>query len=397
MRKFHIAALLLLLAGELALVRPGAALQRRVNARQLVRTVDLALADVTQAAGQARGGLDPKDPRSAPFWSALNGMRLRIARIVIALERRDGEFFTLLDQGGSDLGALRVAWARAGVKNEKASEGLRIASASYRMLRANYGREGVRLRQGGSLSEAEQRHFQRIQRAQRRFAESLRPLREGSQRRGDRVTAAELDRFRAEAERIASARLDLEAYLNSVIASGEIRGEWEADEPYIRQDAPEDFVVANEIVEDLYADSDIGHVFSIDLGDADALSHLDDETVAQPAAVQVYEMGDGQLGDEDEAPATGFVLEESAETFEDSEPIEDIESSPAEDLPAAEPALDETVEEEDLEVEPIEPTEDTPAIPPPGEAVPKPETGPAAEPPPAAPPSATQPVPPPIG
>jgi hypothetical protein len=396
MRKFHIAAaLLLLFAGELALARPGAALQRRVNARQLVRTVDLALADVTQAAGQARGGLDPRDPRSAPFWSALDGMRLRVARIVIALERRDGEFFTLLDQGGSDLGALRVAWARAGVKNEKASEGLRIASASYRMLRANYGREGVRLRQGGGLSEAEQRHFQRIQRAQRRFAESLRPLREGSRRRGDRVTAAELDRFQAEAERIARARLDLEAYLNSVIASGEIRGEWEADAPYIRQDDPEDFVVANEIVEDLYADSDIGHVFSVDLGDADALSHLDNETVVQPAepeAVQVYQMGDGQLeddqfgeGGEVEAPAAGFVLEESAEPIG---PVEELDASPAEDLPA-EPALDGTVEEEDLEVDPVEPIGAVPAVPPPGAAAPKPEA--------VAPPSATQPVPPPIG
>jgi hypothetical protein len=402
-----IAALFLLLAGELVLARPGAALERRVNARQLVRTVDLALAEVTQAAGQARG-LDPKDPRSAPFWRALNDMRLRIARLVIALERRDGEFFTLLDQGGSDLGALRVAWARAGVKNQKAGEGLRIASSSYRMLRANYGREGLRLRQGGGLSEAEQRHFQRIQRAQRRFAESLGPLREGSQRRGDRVTVAELDRFRAEAERIASARLDLEAYLNSVIASGEIRGEWEADEPYIRQDAPEDFVVANEIVEDLYADSDIGHVFSVDLGDADTLSHLDDETVvsrAEPGAVQVYQMGDGQIeddpfeeGGEAEAPADGFVLEESAEPIDPMEvdPTEEIETSPAEDLPAPEPVVEGTVEEEDLEiepVEPIEPTEDIPAVPPPGEAAPKLQTGPAAEPPPAA----TQPVPPPIG
>jgi hypothetical protein len=405
MRKFRsVAVLFLLLAGELALARPGAALERRVNARELERAVDLALADVTQAAGQARGGLDPRDPQLAPFWSALNGMRLRIARIVIALERRDGAFFSLLDQGGSDLGALRVAWARAGVRNEKVGEALRIASVSYRMLRANSGREGIRLRQGGGLSEAEQRHFQRIQRAQRRFAESLRPLREGSQRRGDRVTVAELDRFRAEAERIARARPDLEAYLNSVIASGEIRGEWEADAPYIRQDSPEDFVVANEIVEDLYADSDIGHVFSVDLGDADALSHLDNETVvsrAEPGAVQVYEMGDEQFGEgpfeevgEVEAPAAGFVLEESAEPIE---PVEQIDAEPAEDLPAAEPALDGTVEEEDLEIEPLEPIEDSPVVPPPGEAAPKPGAGPAAGPPPAAPAAATQPVPPPIG
>jgi len=196
MGKFRItAALLLLLAGELVLARPGgAAPERRVSARQLLHTVDSALAGMARAAGSPTGGLDRKDPKSSPVWSALNGMRLRVAEIAVALERRDGELFTLLDQGSSDLGALRVAWARAGAKNAQAGEGLRIASASYRILRANYGREGVRLRQGGALSEAERRHFQRVQRTQRRFAESLRPLREDSLRRGDRVTAAELDR-----------------------------------------------------------------------------------------------------------------------------------------------------------------------------------------------------------
>lgn len=325
--------------------------QQHVTARQLVRTVDSALGDLAKAASEPRGGLDPKDPKAAPFWSTLNGLRIRVLMIESALAKRDGELFTLLDQGSTDLGALRVAWARAGGRNEQATRHLRIASTSYRMLRANYGREGLRLRRGGDLSEAEQRQLQRLQRAQRRFAESLRALREQARRQNDLVTVAELDRFRGEAERIVLAPATLESYLNSLIASSEIRGEWEANAPYLKlETAPEDFVVANEMVEDLYVESDIGHVFTADLGDADGgLDFLDEEVAVQEdaqfeaEAVQIYELGDEDVTDEvvlveESTPAPGVV-----------EPVEEI-------LEAVAPAEDEIVEE-DL-TDPADPADD---------------------------------------
>lgn len=323
------AVICFLFAGDLALA------QERVTARQLVRTVDSALGDLAKTSG-----LDPKDPKAAPFWSTLNGLRVRVLMIESALARRDGEFFTLLDQGSTDLGALRVAWARAGANNPQAVQNLRIASVSYRTLRANYGREGIRLRQGGGLSEAEQRQLQRLQRAQRRFAESLRVLREQARQRNDRVTVAELDRFHSEAERIVLAPATLESYLNSLIASSEVRGEWEANAAYLKQDAsPEDFVVANEMVEDLYVESDIGHVFTADLGDADGDSgFLDQEVVVsqdaqvEAEAVQIYELGDDTVAEE-EAP----VEEESAA----------VVVVPVEDVPEA-AAPEEEIVEEDL-------------------------------------------------
>lgn len=370
MGKFRCAlAIFLLLAGELALARPGGAVQeRRVNARQLVRTVDAALAGM----GQTQGGLNPKDPKWALFRSSLDAMRLRVTQIQAALDRRDAELLTLLDQGSADLGALRVAWARTGVVNRQAGDQLRLASVSYRSLRANYGREGLRLRQGRDLSEAERRHFLRLQRTQRRFVESLGPLRAISQRRGDGVTVAELDRFRGEAERIARAPLELEAYLNAMIASGEIRGEWEAGAPYVRQDAAEDFVVANEMVENLYVESDIGHVFAVDLDTA--VSHLDQDTVVPPA-VQVFQPADdGEAG----APADELILEEGADL---AEPVDLVEPGEvAEDLPAAPPAGDEAVEEEDLEEEAV--VEDIQVVQPAGEPAAQPDS---------------HPVPPPIG
>jgi hypothetical protein len=332
-----ITALFLLPAGELA-----AAPAQTVTARELVRTVDSALAGVAQAALDPSGGLHRAQPGFAPFWNALADLRLRVIQIESALARRDGELFVLLDQGSADLGALRVAWARTGTSSEGIASGIRAASASYRILRANYGQEALRHRQGGELSEAERRQFQRIQRLQRRFAESLEALRERARRRGDEAAVAELNRFRREAERIASAPLVLEAYLNALIAGGETRGEWEADAPYLRQDASPELAAADEMVQDLYVESDIGQVFTVDLGD-DGWSYVDRET-AVPAGVQFYEL----------AGAAEPPLEEIAglasETVEkETGDGQESGSALAEDLPEDEAvAEDGIVEEEDL-------------------------------------------------
>jgi hypothetical protein len=347
----RIAALFLLLAT----VRAGAAVSaERVTALELTRTVGSALAGTAQAAADPKGGLDRTKPGFAPFWTALASMRLRVSQIESALERRDGEFFLLVDQGSADLGALRVAWARAGVRNDAIAEGMRIASASYRMLRANYGREGVRHRQGGGLSDAERRQFQRVQRAERRFAESLQPLRNSSQRRGDGTTVAELDRFRSEAERIEWAPLDLEAYLNALIAGGEMRGEWEANAPYIQKNAPEKLAAADAAVEDLYVESDIGQVFAVDLGPA-GWSSMEQETEIpaeqKPAAgaVQIYQLAAGETA----PPAIEEVATPVSVAEEESEPAAESETESVADpegleQTSTEVAEDDFVEEEDL-------------------------------------------------
>lgn len=392
MRQFRIiAAVLLLPAGDLALARASAAAPATVSARELVRTVDSALAGVAEAAMDPAGGLDRRRPGFVPFWSALAGLRLRVIQIETALARRDGDFFVLLDQGSADLGALRAAWARVGAGNATIAEGVRAAASSYRALRANYGREAFRQRQGGELSDAERRQFQRIQRLQRRFAESLAALRESARRRGDEAAAAELRRFQQEAERIASAPLGLDAYLNALIAGGETRGEWEADHPYLRQGAPDDLAAADEMVQDLYVESDIGQVFAVDLGDG-AWSSLDHETEA-PAAVQLFAPAgevDAPAAQETAEPVSGTVADDAGEAQKDA-------SAEIEDLPEGEAVeADGMVEEEDLgEVEAAAPAADPAAVPanPPAKNPPDPPPAKAA---PASPPNAPA-VSPPIG
>jgi hypothetical protein len=298
MRTYCIAALLFLL---LAIPQAGRADLPLVTAGQLVRTVDAALAGAAQAAQGLR------DAKHAPFWSALQAMRTRVSQIEGALGQPGDEFFLLVDQGSSDLGELRVAWARMGAKNDQIAEQLRIASVSYRNLRSHFGREGLRLKQGGALSEAERRQLARLQASERRFAERLRRLRDEARRRRDAATAAELERFRVEAEQLAKASADLASYLNALIATSEMRGEWQANVPYIRKTAPPaELAAADETVQDLYVDADIGHVFTADLGPAAGSEG------AAPAKVQVFQPGE-------EAPEIAVVEPIPASDDEDEE------------------------------------------------------------------------------
>jgi hypothetical protein len=373
MRTYRSAALLFLL---LAIPQAGRTDPPTVTARQLVLAVDGALASAAQAAQK----LDVRNPKYAPFWSALQAMRTRVSRIEGALG--EDEFFLLVDQGSSDLGELRVAWARTGVRNDPVAGQLRIASTAYRSLRSSFGREGVRLKQGGALNEAERQQLARLQASERRFAESARRLRDQARRRRDAATAAELERFRAESERVAQASADLASYLNALIAASELRGEWQANVPYIRKTAPPaELAAADEVVQDLYVDADIGHVFTADLGktpDVPSVASADEGAAA--AKVQVFEPGE-------EVQDAAVVVEPISAPDDDeaAEPAESAEGAPAEDGVTVSEPTPETGE-----------AEEAPA-PEPAEKELKPEAAKGDEHPKAANAPAIPPIPPPIG
>jgi hypothetical protein len=324
----------------LALPRGGwAVTPAPASARQLAQAVDAALGAAAQAAKEPKGGLDPRSPRQAPFLNALEGFRARVRQIEGSLAPRSPRFFLLVDQGSSDLGELRVAWARSGARNDRISEAVRTASSSYRQLRADYGREAVRRRQGGALTTPERQQLQRLQGAEQRFAASLQALRDKARQRGDATSAAELERFRAEAESLAQAAADLSTYLNALIATSELRGEWHANAPYIRKAAPPaEFAAADETVQDLYVDSDIGQVFTVDLGAVPAAEEAGGtaaETTGTAGTVEVYQAAA-------EEPGEAAVVEPIDGTAEadgaagSAEPVTESEPAPAE--PVAKPA-----------------------------------------------------------
>jgi len=379
MRKLYFAAVLFLLA----LPRAGWADLPMVTARGLVRKVDTALAGAARAAKDPRTGLDPRNPKYSPFWSALQALQDRVGRIEGTLSPRTGEFFLLVDQGSTDLGELRVAWARTGVKNARIAEEIRSASSAYRGLRAYFGREGVRQRQGGPLNAAERQQFQRLRQEEARLAERLRLLRDQARRRGDAATAAELERFRAEAERIARASADLTSYLNALITTGEMRGEWHANAPYIRKTAPPaEWAAADETVQDLYVDADIGQVFTVDLGATPPDGTAEVEAPPGGGGVQSYQDSGEMVVLEPIVTSDDEVSESDSEDTGDEPAVEilDDEDGPAEEEGVAVEPVEAIEPEAGSKAPPANPA--SPANPPKAEAKPEP---------------AKPPIPPPIG
>lgn len=329
----------------------------RVNARQLMRMVETAYEDVHRAAQGADSGL-----RNKPFWASLDRMGQTLEEVGMSLRTRDARFFQDLERGSVALGELKVVWARSGGNAPQVDRGLRLLSSSYRLLRRTYGSEQLRARRGGGLNDRERQRFERIQAAQRDFAVRLESLRQKARERQDREMLAEMERLIAEAYRIASAPATLHSYLSTLIVTDEIRGEWAGNRYYAEPADKADWMAADQVVEDLYVDSQVGHVFTLELGKAEDWSFLDETTeppveetaAVASGAVQIYETsGDTVLSEpepevfEEPALENVIVYEAPVEEVAEAEVSEEDLSAEAEE-PAAE------ITEEDLPVEDVE-------------------------------------------
>lgn len=345
-------ALLLLLTAGAATVATAAdtAPVRKADAHQLLRLAETGLADTVRAAEAAQARFDRSKPEQRPFWSAVDKMDAVLRRVRAGMLARDESFFRALQDGSAALGELRVVWARTGVPDPGVSEGLRILSESYKLLRTGYGHESVRHRNGRGLTEAERQRFLRIQQAQQRFADLLKELQEEARRRGDEAMAAELRRMAIDAERIAAAQLTLNAYLNALMIGDSQRGEWTGNSQYAAPADRSDWQEAETVVEELYTEQDIGHVLALDLGTLPdtpaplAVTHFDEATELPDSLAEAVE-----LDPEEEEALYDEEMEEAADT--DLEEIEEI-VEPA-DEPEAEAGEEAIDGEEEVAVEEI--------------------------------------------
>lgn len=334
---------------------------RRADARQLLRLAEQGHADIVKAAQASQGRIARSKPEQRPFWQAVDKMDAALRRVRAGMMARDETFFPALEDGSVVLGELRVVWARTGVPDPAVAEGVRILSGSYQLLRTGYGREAVRHRKGRGLTEAERQRFLRIQQAQQRFADLLRELQERAQKRGDEAMLAELRRMAQEAERIAAAQLTLEAYLNALMIGDAQKGEWTANSQYVEPADRTEWQEADTVVEELYTEEEVGHVFMLDLGNVGetaaaaeplAVTYFE-EPVEVPeslaSAVQVFDTPEIDLIEEEES-LFEEEMEEVAET--DLDVYEEVVEEP--EIEAAAEEEEEAVEEEAVEKEGVE-------------------------------------------
>jgi hypothetical protein len=326
---------------------------RKTDAHQLLRLAEAGLGDTVHAAEASEGRLDRAKPEQRPFWRAVDKMSSVLRRVRAGMMGRDESFFRSLEDGSVALGELRVVWARTGVPDVGVTEGLRILSESYHLLRTGYGREAVRHRKGRGLTEAERERFLRIQEAQRRFADLLRELQEIARKRNDEAALAELRRMAEEAERIAAAQLTLEAYLNALMIGDSQRGEWTGNSQYAAPDDRSQWQEAETVVEELYTEPGVGHVYALDLGTLPDTTHFDEPTelpdslADEAAEIDPIEEQEAFYEEEMEEEADADL-----ETIEEIVVVEEEEESEESEEETEEEAGEEPIEgEEEVMVE----------------------------------------------
>ncbi|HVG07658.1 MAG TPA: hypothetical protein VNM67_08130 [Thermoanaerobaculia bacterium] len=307
---------------------------RKTDAHQLLRLAEAGLGDTVHAAESSEGRLDRAKPEQQPFWRAVDKMNAVLRRVRAGMMARDESFFRALEDGSVALGELRVVWARTAVPDLGVNEGIRILSESYQLLRTGYGRESVRHRKGRGLSEAERERFLRIQQAQRQFADLLRELQEIARKRNDAAALAELRRMEIDAERIAAAQLTLNAYLNALMIGDSQRGEWTGNAQYAAPGDRSEWQEAETVIEDLYTEEEVGHVYALDLGTLpntapSVLTHLEEPTelpdslAADAAEIDPIEEQEAFYEEEmEEGPDTDLEAIEEIVVVEDEEAVE---------------------------------------------------------------------------
>ena len=310
---------------------------RKTDAHQLLRLAEAGLGDTVHAAEASEGRLSRSKPEQKPFWNAVDKMSSVLRRVRAGMAARDASFFRALEEGSTAVGELQVVWARTGVPDPGVNEGLRILTESYQLLRTGYGREAVRHRKGRGLTEAERERFLRIQQAQRRFADLLRELQEAARKRNDLAALAELRRMAEEAERIAAAQLTLDAYLNALMIGDSQRGEWNANSQYAAPADRSDWQEGATVVEELYTEHEIGHVYALDLGTLpdttpSTLTHFEEPSeLPDSLAEEAAEIDPIEAIEEQEAFYEEEMEEEADTDLEEIEEIVVVEEEVAEE------------------------------------------------------------------
>jgi hypothetical protein len=240
------------------------------------RTEDALVEDPTGPEGGVGAGLllNPL----VKIGSALAGMQTTLAV-------RDPRFFAAMGEGSRALVELQTVWRRGGSggpAQPEISRGFADLSGSFRTLRAAYGQEEVRRRDGRPLGAAEARQLARVQAAQRQLAARLQALAARARELRDQRLLAELSRLDAELGRLAAASPTLDGYLNALIRSDVVLGEWAAIAPLVQPEEQAEWAAADAAAQELTTDADTGFVLVADLGSGAAWTYLEAEAT-QPA------------------------------------------------------------------------------------------------------------------
>lgn len=201
----------------------------RTTAREMVDTLEGNVSWLGKVVKDARLG---GEPRLKPFLLDLRELSRTLDALEAAVELRSPETFPRIHEVGLLVASLRSALAASGVRDQRLADGLAKLESAYRVFRKNFGKEGARLRDGGTLTAAETREYERLRAQNQKLAERLATLE--SQVGRNAALQAEVRALRDESSRLARLPLDLAGYLAAVALAQSLTGRWYGVYDYVR-------------------------------------------------------------------------------------------------------------------------------------------------------------------
>ena len=179
---------------SMALVLQGAApalaapqgQEGKANAADLAKAADRAVGFTVKAAGESGDAkLKQENKDSEPFWQALKRLNDAVEKTQRGLTLKDDSFHANLALATSAVEEMKITYGMSGATDPAVKEGIEKVDAAVSLLRENYSREALRLKQGGALTPEEGQKLDEIKAKQ---GELQKKLKEVGEKVGDNKT-----------------------------------------------------------------------------------------------------------------------------------------------------------------------------------------------------------------
>jgi hypothetical protein len=253
------------LGGQLATVTAAPEPQQKVDAPGLLADLRRALAFTAKSAQAVpEEKLAPKTVAAKPFWTELTRAEAAAEAMAKGLKAKDAKAFHGIGKLGELLAGLRTTWRKTGVADKHVKEGVEAASNSLATLRRHYGKEALRRKKGGALSEKEQKTLAGLKAAQAKTAAMWVDLQKKAAAAGHARVAADLGRLVIESADLAKAEATVEGLLEALADMDRIEGEWAAYAYFVPQDLEVVWTETLKATEVVYAAADVAYVEIVD-------------------------------------------------------------------------------------------------------------------------------------
>jgi vacuolar-type H+-ATPase subunit D/Vma8 len=207
---------------------------QKADAKTLLDDANKALAAMIKAA-RADQGLDPKTPKSKPFWKSIQLIAKNLKMAKAGLASKSNDFFKGIAEARQAEEQLKVDWELTDSKNSQVIENGKKLGHAIALLRTDFSKEAARKKKGGELTANEKAEFDKIKAQQKELLAKIAKLKAAAKK--DKALEKGLREMEKQANHIINEPVTLDAYIATLYLLdgqiGLIRGyEYYVDKPW---------------------------------------------------------------------------------------------------------------------------------------------------------------------